>query len=341
MPNPKISVTIPVYNGEEWIEETLNSILNQTFVDFEVVCVDDCSTDGGFEILKKYSQRDARIKIYRTKSNFGIVPKVLNYMIPHINGNYFVYASQDDLFSTDWLNSMYSRAIETGADAVIPELVLWYGSSPKNKIISGLYGDKSIVLDGRDAFKYSLDWSIPGNALWRTEFIRKYPYYDYGMNADEYTARCYFLLCEKVAFSSGTFFYRQNNPNAITKSFSNKFFEVEITKFKLWRLAIENGLEIDIQRSLISQSVNGVLDLYPITFKKKHKAARVILEKILTEYEAHDVHAWLTSNAGTRSLTWLATSSRITFYLVSFSTFLFKRATKKIKKIVLWPKAVQ
>lgn len=150
----------------------------------------------------------------------GIVPKVINFGRKFIRGEYYVYSSQDDSFSEDWLDCMYARAIETEADAIIPDLVFWHENEPyKNRILSGVNGDRNVQLNGRQAFLLSLDWTIPGNALWKTWLVREIGYFDFGMNADEYTARLYFLKCNKVAFSGGVFYYRQDNVEAITKKF--------------------------------------------------------------------------------------------------------------------------
>lgn len=64
---PAISVVIPVYNVEDYLEESLNSILNQTFKDFEVICINDGSTDNSLSILNKFKEKDIRIKIINQK----------------------------------------------------------------------------------------------------------------------------------------------------------------------------------------------------------------------------------------------------------------------------------
>lgn len=65
----KLSVIIPNYNNQKYIKECLDSILNQTFQDFEIVIVDDCSTDNSVDIIKRYISKNKRIKLYHTKIN--------------------------------------------------------------------------------------------------------------------------------------------------------------------------------------------------------------------------------------------------------------------------------
>ena len=66
---PKFSIIIPVYNVEKYIKKCLDSVFNQTFKDFEVICVNDGSTDSSLDILKEYAAKDARIKIINKDKN--------------------------------------------------------------------------------------------------------------------------------------------------------------------------------------------------------------------------------------------------------------------------------
>ena len=243
---PKISVVIPIFNGEVFLRQTLESLRNQKFIDFEVLCVDDCSTDQSPNIIGQFSTRDPRFRYLRTPVNLGIVPKVMNFAAAFAQGDYFVYSSQDDIFSADWLQKMYETAVDTGADATIPDVEFYYEGGINNQRITGLRSDHSVQLTGREAFVHSLDWTISGNALWRMNFLKNTGFYDFGMFADEYTVRQYFLLCEKVVFCGGVFYYRQDNPGAITKKISPKLLDYTYNNIMLWRLVIEKGFGKEI-----------------------------------------------------------------------------------------------
>lgn len=238
----KISVIIPVYNGEKYISETLESLLEQSLKDFEVICIDDCSTDASLSILTEFSQKDTRIRVFQTPANTGSASKSLNYALQFAHGNYFAYSSQDDIFSQDWLSKMYARAIATHADAVIPDLVFYYPSDPsKNRTLSGLHGNRAIELSNRQAFIHSLDWIIPGNALWNMGLIKKYGFEEFGLNSDEFSVRLFFLKCNKVVFSEGIFFYRQDNQFAVTKKITPKTFDYPYVQLRIYQLTKENN----------------------------------------------------------------------------------------------------
>ena len=68
---PKVSVIIPVYNTEKYLRKCLDSVCNQTLSDIEIICINDCSLDSSFEILKEFAQQDGRIKLLDFKENKG------------------------------------------------------------------------------------------------------------------------------------------------------------------------------------------------------------------------------------------------------------------------------
>lgn len=271
---PLITIFIPIYNGSKYITETLNSIKNQKFSDYEVILVNDCSKDETQKIIEEFSNSDNRFRSFTTPFNFGTAPKVIKHFIHEIKGKYFVYSSQDDLFSVDWLSGMYSRMQIDDPDAVIPDVVLMNGNpTTSDRVLSGLHGDRSVILSGKEAFKLSIDWRIPGNALWKSSMVKNLGFYDFGMNADEYTTRLYFLNSQHVAFSTGTFYYRQNNPDAITKKFTEKSFDIIFTDYMLWRLAEDYRLDDTTKSILFIRFFLNLIKFTPAAYSKSFKTA--------------------------------------------------------------------
>lgn len=93
MSGPKLSVCIPVYNGQQFIKETIDSVLNQSFKDFEIVVVDNQSTDNTVSIVKSYS--DSRIKLFINDTNIGMIPN-WNKAMEHATGKYIKILPADD-----------------------------------------------------------------------------------------------------------------------------------------------------------------------------------------------------------------------------------------------------
>ena len=98
-----ISVIMPVYNSDKYLKTSIDSILNQSYKNFEFLILDDGSTDRSYEILKEYQKQDNRIKIYRNKNNYGISYS-LNKLIKHTKGDYIARMDSDDFSIKDRLN---------------------------------------------------------------------------------------------------------------------------------------------------------------------------------------------------------------------------------------------
>ncbi len=104
----KVSVIIPVYNVEKYLRECLDSIINQTLKDIEIICVDDGSSDNSLEILKEYMKRDSRIKII-SQNNKG-VSCARNIGLENARGKYIYFIDSDDFLELNGLNEMYQQA---------------------------------------------------------------------------------------------------------------------------------------------------------------------------------------------------------------------------------------
>lgn len=102
-----ISIVLPVYNGEKFLRESIESVLAQTYVNWELLILDDCSTDSTSKIAEEYVQKDARIKYYRNKENLRL-PKNLNKGFSLAKGSYLTWTSDDNRYRPNALEKMYS-----------------------------------------------------------------------------------------------------------------------------------------------------------------------------------------------------------------------------------------
>ncbi len=121
---PKISLIIPVYNTGKYLSETLESVINQTFCDWEAICVDDGSTDKSLEILKAYARKDKRIKII-TQKNCGVVT-ARNKAIKQAKSEYIYPLDSDDVIVPDCLEKLYN-AMRAGLGDIITCRVMYFG----------------------------------------------------------------------------------------------------------------------------------------------------------------------------------------------------------------------
>ena len=113
----KISIVIPVYNVEKYLRECLDSVVNQTLDDIEIICVNDASTDNSLAILKEYSQRDSRIKIIDKDSNDGL-GVTRNIGQKSAQGKYVLFLDSDDYIELDACEKLYAKIEKEKTDAV-------------------------------------------------------------------------------------------------------------------------------------------------------------------------------------------------------------------------------
>jgi glycosyltransferase involved in cell wall biosynthesis len=102
---PAISVLMSVFNSEKYLQEAIESVLNQTFTDFEFLIIDDCSTDSSLEIIKNY--KDSRIRIFRNPVNSGLI-KSLNYLIDKAKGRFLARLDSDDIALPNRFETQYN-----------------------------------------------------------------------------------------------------------------------------------------------------------------------------------------------------------------------------------------
>lgn len=115
---PRVSVVVPVYNAEKYIGETLRSICSQTFSDFDVHVVDDCSTDGSAAIVQAFCAVDDRFSYHRSPSNFGGPAGPRNLGIEKSSSEYVAFCDADDVWVAHKLETQLAVAEETLADVI-------------------------------------------------------------------------------------------------------------------------------------------------------------------------------------------------------------------------------
>ena len=105
----KISVIIPIYNVEKYVEECLESVLSSKLDDIEIICVDDASNDGSLYKIEQLSAKDSRIKIIRHEKNMGL-SEARNTGLKYATGKYVLFVDSDDFISSDALSILFREA---------------------------------------------------------------------------------------------------------------------------------------------------------------------------------------------------------------------------------------
>lgn len=166
----KVSVIVPVYNVQDYLAECLESILNQTYTDFEILCINDCSTDGSFAILKEYARNDSRIKIWTNNGNRGQA-YARNVGLSNAIGEFVLFVDSDDTICPDLLEN----CIEVGSDSDMVCFDYKQVTDGETDVKQDRYQMKDGLYDGRDFWvKAICEESViiaPWSKLYRREFL--------------------------------------------------------------------------------------------------------------------------------------------------------------------------
>lgn len=119
MKKPKVSVIVPVYNTEQYLEQCLSSIVNQRLKEIEIICIDDGSTDKSIEILNEFSKHDSRFMIYQSEKGNQGPGAIRNMALKKATGEYISFVDSDDFIHKNMLKSLYSSAINEKPDIVM------------------------------------------------------------------------------------------------------------------------------------------------------------------------------------------------------------------------------
>lgn len=165
----KVSVIVPVYNVEKYIEKCLDSLLNQTLEDIEFIIVNDGSTDSSKEIINSYMEKSDKFKYYEKKN--GGLSDARNYGLQFATGDYIAFLDSDDYVDYTIYEKMYKKAIEEEADYVECDFYWTYQDGDKVKLkedIGYRYNNK------KDMFVYAR--VVAWNKLFKKEVIKeKFP----------------------------------------------------------------------------------------------------------------------------------------------------------------------
>ena len=237
----KISVIIPCYNSENCIHKCINSILNQTHTELELICVDDCSSDNTLGILEEYAMSDSRVKIYKSDKNSGSAKNPIDRGISKSTSEFICVVGHDDYLDAMSIANIINRQKETDADIVCQRMVLvdQSGNVYRDSIPSNDFDFGQVITGKNAALPTTPKWIIGCNgALIRKSLYEKLSTYGVThthMNIDEYDTRELLVMSDKVAFVDANYYYVLT-PDSITRKATYKIFEVLITNKMLVNL---------------------------------------------------------------------------------------------------------
>lgn len=219
----KISVVIPVYQVERFLPQCLDSVCKQSLKELEIICVEDGSTDGSFDILKEYQQKDPRIQIYVNQEEGAGAAQARNLGLSKATGDYVLVLDSDDYFHPELAEKTYQLAVETEADLVLFDAI-WFDSNTGKDLGDGTtlrrdHLPKKEVFSGKDvaAHIFQLSHGAAWSKLYKGSFLKKYNLSFQAVHVidDVFFTSTALSVAEKIAVvDEKLLYYRVNNSSS-------------------------------------------------------------------------------------------------------------------------------
>ncbi len=229
MENPLISVLLPVYNVEKYLCECLESVVNQTYKNIEIILVDDGSTDSSGAICDEYAQKDSRIKVIHQK-NRGLAA-VRNISIEEASGEYIAFIDSDDFVATNMIEKMFSAMLRDSSDMVVANIA--YVDEKGNPCDPGdsVIPITNSIITGYDynaslCKQYNATLVVSWNKLYKKELFFEIKFTEGAIHEDEYVIHRIAHKCNKITMLSDTYnFYRQQPESIMNKTYSSRHYK--------------------------------------------------------------------------------------------------------------------
>lgn len=307
-----VSIIVPIYNAEKYLDSCIQSVLRQTYTNWELILIDDGSTDKSGRIAEEYGFADERITVFHQK-NLGV--SLARYQgIDEATGNYVVFLDADDELIEDCLAKTVNIAEETNADVVA-------GRSCENQ---ELFQDR-IIWTGAEALENSLkDHLFTYSAcakLIRREFIGKTRFTpDIRINEDSYFV--FQLLCKQNVFvltNDVIYFYRANSESSSRTVFSEKYFDIlKVSDLKYKKIEEQFPQMHDLAKNMLLKARMNVLRILAVRTRDEYRD----VEKKLLEYILDNKEDYIPSSKECNQ--WMFILSHHLFYVYKFAHYIVK-----------------
>lgn len=284
----KITVIVPVYNVENYLEEAINSVISQTYKNLEILIIDDGSTDNSSQICDKYAKKDIRIKVFH-QTNKGL-SGARNTGLKNATGKYIMFLDSDDKFEPQACETMYKFIERTKADYAIGNYINIDedGSKWENPIFKkDTY--KEFTLSIKD---YEKSFYIMNSAVWNKIFRKSFLdslniTFVERLPAEDaiFTTTC-FIKSKKVCYIPEVIYqYRQRYSNSISNSCSKKYFDGINKAYNIIYQNFKDNNEIGFYRYFYAKSMNYILYKFIDSTKLEIQERIEILQNMKWFYE--------------------------------------------------------
>ena len=235
--NKKISVIVAVYNTEKYLDRCIESLLNQTYKNIELVIVEDCSTDSSRKLLKKY-KGNKNIKVFYNRENRGLSYS-RNYGLKKATGDFIGYIDSDDYVEPDYYEKLMSSIKDNKSDIAICDIKLVDEQTNKIQRCKCYANDFDVYSVVNNGFAASAC-----NKLFKRKNIEKYPFAEGKVNEDIAVVIPTVIQAKKISYADTCYFYVQRGGSIQNSKFSDKRFDIfDGVKTTLERIKNEQDYE--------------------------------------------------------------------------------------------------
>ena len=294
--NEKITVIVPVYNVEHYLDKCLDSLINQTYKNLEIIVINDGSTDNSGIICQEYAQKDNRI-IYVEKENGG-QSEARNMGLDRMTGSYVTFVDSDDWVEADYVETLYQKITEYQADIAVGNYYSYneqegifcfhiFGSSYYEKV----YDNVSIFENFYES-EHMKNFALicVGGKLYKSDLFRELRFEVGKLGEDGYLNQKIYLLAEKTIYlNAGLYAYRQREGSS-SRSWTEKWMHALVDAMSE-RITLLTSLGYPLEKHLVvyrkmldSALSNGQASGLSDTNTYKELAAKkVVLSQLTTE----------------------------------------------------------
>lgn len=263
----KVSVIIPVYNAQKYLENTLKCVLGQSLKEIEVICVDDGSTDSSPEILKRAAKSDSRVKIITQQNRYAGAAR--NAGMAAASGKYLVFWDADDLFDRGALRAMYQKCEKTSADICVSAARRMDCETGRVRF-TRIYLNKKRI-DAPEPFSkrscggaiFNFTTNVPWNKMFLRSFVEKNNLFfqELPQANDAYFVMTALFYAERICTVSRPLMtYREDNPKSTTGTASKNMTCVfEALKKTYERICADEGFNGEVRRSFANKALDSML----------------------------------------------------------------------------------
>lgn len=270
----KVSIIIPVYNAEKYLEKCLDCIIGQTLKEIEMICVDDGSTDTSLQILRSYAERDARIHIFTQKNQAAGVAR--NHGMEKASGKYLLFLDADDHFELDMIEKMYEKAEEGAYDVVICRYERYCELTKRILMqdwshVDSFFIDKNLFsgnsLRYKGLFQITKGWAW--DKLFQADFVRKcgYRFPEFRSSEDGFFVYMLMVRARRMAYMDDILVtHRVNDPNSLSNTKEKNW----INGFKMFELIREELIRLDVYETYKRSFLNEILEFFMWYLRSLH-----------------------------------------------------------------------